>query len=124
MNTPKTPRSLPKATLPVTANQLDSLANDLADFVTKLRNAAKIARTQPNETLGIFNWPSVPKGLTLLRNFVAKADESRSDAELGRPLPIGQLKPRSTMLKKPPPVAEIKTNLDAKRKAAKKKRPS
>ena len=92
-------QSEPKATTPVSAMQLDALAAELSNFAARLQQAAKVARSQPDESLGVYNWASVPTGLRMIRSFVAKADESRSAAELGNPIPIGQLKPRSTAKK-------------------------
>lgn len=95
------PPSEPKQTLPISATQLESLASELSQLAIRLQSAAQVARTQPGETLAIYNWPSVPNGLRMLRNFVAKADESRSAAQLGKPVPVGQLKPRSAGARKP-----------------------
>jgi hypothetical protein len=112
-----------KQTVPVTAAQLESLALDLLHFAERLRTAAKVAKTQPNETLAVYNWLSVPTGLRMLRSFVARADESRSAAELGRPLEVGQLKPRSTA-NKAPTAKEAKAMADkAFGKTKKKKEP-
>lgn len=86
----------PKTAQEVTTSQLEALASDLEDFAQKLRHAAKIARSQETNALAIFNWASALTGVKALRSFVAKADESRSAAELGTPISPGQLKPRST----------------------------
>lgn len=91
--------SEPKTTMSVSAIQLEALAGELIGFAARLQQAANVAKTQPDESLGVYNWASVPTGLRMIRSFVAKADESRSAAELGRPVPIGQLKPRSTAKK-------------------------
>lgn len=90
----------PKTTTLVTAAQLESLAADLLDFAAKLQLASKVAKTQEDESLAIYNWASAHNGIKALRGFVARADESRSAAELGRPLVAGQLKPRSTAKQK------------------------
>lgn len=93
----------PKATLPVTAQQLEAVAAQLVEWADRLKKAAAVARLQPDETLGIYNWRSVPKGLQLIGGFVRQADKSKMHAELGSPLGIGQLKPRSTKKTKDSP---------------------
>jgi len=45
---PGTPE--PKTTTAVTASQLAAIESDLRDFAAKLQSAAKVAKTQPNET--------------------------------------------------------------------------
>jgi hypothetical protein len=89
----------PKTTVEVTASQLETLAQELTLLAASLQLAAKTAHAQPGKSLACYNWASVPTGLRMLRSFVAKADESRSAAELGHPLKPGQLKPRSTAKK-------------------------
>lgn len=113
------PPSEPKQTLPVTATQLESLSVELSQLAARLRAAAEVARAQPSESLAVYNWPSVPTGLRMLRNFVAKADESRSAAELGTPIQAGQLKSRSTAKTKS--VEDVAAKIDSHRKKTKKK---
>lgn len=107
----------PKSATQVTSAQLNAIAADLLDFASKLQAAARVAENQPDKSLAIFNWASALNGVKFLRAFVAKADESRSSAELGTPIKAGQLKPRSTARKK----AEAKKTLDEGVKRATKK---
>jgi hypothetical protein len=86
----------PKSTIAVTAAQLEALAAEFENYAGRVRAAAKVAKGQPEQSLAMFNWASVSTGLRLLRGFIAKADESRIAAELGNPIPVGQLKSRST----------------------------
>lgn len=86
----------PKSAFGVTAAQLEALAAEFENYAARVRAAAKVAKGQPNQSLAMFNWASVSTGLRLLRGFIAKADESRIAAELGNPIPVGQLKARST----------------------------
>lgn len=93
--------SEPKSALPITSTQLQMLADELHDLSVRLGKAADVAKTQENQILAMFNWPSVPKAMKSLRSFVAKADESRGLATYGRPIQVGELKPRSTAKKSP-----------------------
>ena len=106
-------------TVALTANQLDSVAGDLMDFAEKLKAASRVAKTQKDEVLAVYNWNSAQTAITTLRMFVSKVDTSRSAAELGRPLAIGQLTARSTA-KKLPTQSEAKA---AAQKTFKKKKP-
>jgi hypothetical protein len=89
----------PKATVAVTHSQLHSVAVELRALADRLELVADVAAAQPSESLAMYNWASVPPGLKLIRNFVVKAEESRSAAERGTPIAAGQLKPRSTAKK-------------------------
>lgn len=86
----------PRKTQPVTADQIGSIVEELERFVVSLKMAANVARTQPEETLGIYYWNSAEIGLARLASFVKAAEESQRAAKLGKPMEIGQLKPRST----------------------------
>lgn len=89
----------PKATSAVTYAQLHSVVVDLRAFADRLEQVATVAASQPDSILAMYNWPSVDPGVKLIRSFVAKAEESKSAAERGTPLKVGQLKPRSTAKK-------------------------
>lgn len=89
----------PKATIAVTHLQLHSVAIELRALAERLELVAAVAESQQSKSLAMYNWPSVDPGLKLIRNFVAKAEESRSAAERGTPMQVGQLKPRSTAKK-------------------------
>lgn len=73
----------PRKVSQVSDFQLQALAKQLETWAERLTVAAKVAAQQPDKSLPIYNWPSVAKGLQLLRGFVDKADEARSEAELG-----------------------------------------
>jgi hypothetical protein len=88
--------SEPKQAKPIAASQLKMLADELHDLSVRLGKAADVAKTQEGQVLSMFNWPSVPKAMQSLRNFVAKADESRGLATYGKPIIPGTLKVRST----------------------------
>ena len=85
----------PRTTFLVTAQQLHVLAQQLADWAERLQQAAEIAEQQDPPGLAIYNWLSVSKGLQLLGSFVEKADQSKMQASLGKPLTPGQPRPRS-----------------------------
>jgi hypothetical protein len=89
----------PKATVAVTYSQLHSVAAELRALADRLELVAIVAASQPDDSLAMYNWASVPPGLKLIRNFVGKAEESKSAAERGSPIQAGQLKPRSTAKK-------------------------
>jgi|LakMenE01Jun11ns_1017448.scaffolds.fasta_scaffold9568045_3 hypothetical protein len=73
----------PRKVSQVTDFQLQALAKQLETWSQRLTAAANVASQQPEKSLPIYNWPSVSKGLQLLRGFIDKADEARSEAELG-----------------------------------------
>jgi hypothetical protein len=85
----------PKTTMAITAAQFDGLADDLRELADRLTKAAAVAKTQENQILACYNYPSVRKGMQLLRSFVAQVDQSRTMASMGQPLAVGDHKPRS-----------------------------
>ena len=91
----------PKKTEAVTAKQLSSLAADLREFAAKLELAAKVAMEQEGQVIALYNLRSAITSVTALQRFVARADEHRRAAQLGKPVPVGQPKPRSTAARKP-----------------------
>ncbi len=92
-------RNDPRRTEPVTSSQIRSIADELERFVVALRLAEETAKTQANNTLGIYYWSSAEVGLKRLASFIRSADESRRQAQIGKPMAIGEFKPRSTAKK-------------------------
>lgn len=89
-------RNEPKQTEPITVAQLRSVAEELLRFAESLRLCAETAEKQPTKTLAVYYWNSAVGGLSRISSFVRAAEDSRRHAELGSPLAVGQLKPRST----------------------------
>jgi len=89
-------RNEPKQTEPITVAQLRSVADELLRFAESLRLCAETAEKQPTKTLAVYYWNSAVGGLSRISSFVRAAEDSRRHAELGSPLAVGQLKPRST----------------------------
>lgn len=91
----------PKKTEAVTAQQIAGLAADLHEFARKLELVAKVAQEQDGQVIALYNLPSAITSVTALQRFVAKADEHRRAAQLGKPVPVGQPKPRSAAAREP-----------------------
>jgi hypothetical protein len=92
--------SEPKVTVAVTHAQLAAIASELAMLAERLKAVANTAKSQPSGSLAMYNWVSVATGMKTLSAFVARAEESRLAAELGKPVKVGQLKPRSVAKKR------------------------
>jgi hypothetical protein len=111
-------KSEPKKTEAVTATQLELVAGRLREFAEKLGAAAEVAKQQPEQSLAVYNWKSATRAIGLIRTFTQRVDESRDAAQLGKPVPIGQYKPRSTA--KPKSTAEVDAIIEDHRKTVKK----
>jgi hypothetical protein len=106
----------PKKTEAVTAQQLSALAADLKEFAAKLELAAKVAMEQEGQVIALYNLRSAVTSVTALQRFVARADEHRRAAQLGKPVPVGQPKPRSATARKPTVEAAKETLAKARQK--------
>jgi len=100
----------PSTTEAVTATQIAILCGELEQFLEVLRKCEAVAKSQPSETMGIYNWKSAQEGLIRLSSFIESADKSRRAAVMGNPIAVGALKPRSVA--KMRSVEEVKKELD------------
>lgn len=89
-------RNDPREAESIPAVRIAMVAKELEMFAQTLRLAEEVAREQPSKALSMFYWTSVDATLKRVASFIRAADESRRQAQLGKPIESGQLKPRST----------------------------
>ncbi len=89
-------RNDPREAESIPATRIAMVAKELEMFAQTLRLAEEVAREQPGKALSMFYWTSVDATLKRVASFIRAADESRRQAQLGKPIESGQLKPRST----------------------------
>jgi hypothetical protein len=89
-------RNDPREADSIPASRIAMVAKELEMFAQTLRLAEEVAQQQPGKSLSMFYWTAVDATLKRVASFVRAADESRRQAQLGKPIESGQLKPRST----------------------------
>ncbi len=96
----------PRVAVSVSAAQLSALADQLTEWAQSLKKIAEAAESQPNSEIAVFNWQSLPKGLSLISSFVTRAQESRRQVLMGNPWVAGQFMPTSRAAKQSAVAAE------------------
>jgi hypothetical protein len=89
----------PRVAVSVSAAQLSALADQLSEWAQSLKRIAETAESQANGEIAVFNWQSLPKGLSLISSFVTRAQESRRQVLMGNPWVAGQFMPTSRAAK-------------------------
>jgi len=100
----------------VPADQIASICEELEQLASTLRRCETVAREQPTKSLAIYYLKSAVAGLNRVASFVDSADKSRRQAVIGKPLAVGQPKPRSATARKPTVEAAKETLAKARQK--------
>jgi hypothetical protein len=112
---PKTSQRAESIPVPVIRHQLEAAKESLENAFRML----EYLESQNLPAINSFGKPALETAVQKMRSFTIAIDSAIYKHKLGIIIEVGARKSRS---KDAPPVAEIKTNLDAKRKTAKKKR--
>lgn len=102
----------PHATNLIELAKLEAMDAQLSKWRDELRLAIQTAQSHAADGIAAYYWASAETGLARIKTFMNSLEDARFAMQMGKPLTVGQLKPRSTAKKLTPP-AKAKAAKDA-----------
>lgn len=93
-------QNAPHATEAISVNQLDAIATQLQKWADELRYTSATAKEMNLDSIASYYLTSAELGMKRFKTFINAVEESRLALQLGKPIEIGKLKPRSTAIAK------------------------